>query len=98
MDYKNNLNGLDFAILIYEGGFNSNYFKDNYFDFTIGAVFAIIAGFIQCYPVFTGLSIDPKWLKIQFRIIFFGVNLTIFPTKLTKFWWNDTLSCHTIPA
>ena len=46
---------------------------------SIGAVFAIIAGFIQWYPLFTGLSINPKWLKIQFRIIFLGVNLTFFP-------------------
>ena len=44
-----------------------------------GAVFAIIAGFIQWYPLFTGHSINPKWLQIQFRIIFLGVNLTFFP-------------------
>merc|ERR1739845_251306 len=26
-----------------------------------------------------GLTMNPKWLKIQFMIIFIGVNLTFFP-------------------
>lgn len=46
---------------------------------SIGAVFAIIAGFIHWYPLLTGLSINDNWLKTQFTIIFFGVNLTFFP-------------------
>lgn len=46
---------------------------------SIGAVFGIIAGFIYWYPLFTGLRINNLWLKIQFTIIFIGVNLTFFP-------------------
>lgn len=46
---------------------------------SIGAVFAIIGGFIFWYPLLTGININRIYLKIQFRIIFIGVNLTFFP-------------------
>jgi cytochrome c oxidase subunit 1 len=46
---------------------------------SIGAVFAIIAGFIFWFSLFTGTVINKILIKIQFIIIFIGVNITFFP-------------------
>jgi len=45
----------------------------------IGAVFALIAGFVHWYPLITGLTLSPSHLKAQFFVLFIGVNLTFFP-------------------
>ena len=45
----------------------------------IGAVFALLGRFVNWFPLITGLTLQPTLLKIQFLVIFVGVNLTFFP-------------------
>ena len=46
---------------------------------SIGAVFAIFAGFIYWYPLFTGLTLNEVYMKINFYSMFIRVNIVFFP-------------------
>ncbi|YP_851000.1 cytochrome c oxidase subunit I (mitochondrion) [Priapulus caudatus] len=46
---------------------------------SMGAVFAIIGGLTLWLPLILGVSLHARWLKVQFVIMFLGVNLTFFP-------------------
>nr|WMD28012.1 cytochrome c oxidase subunit I [Elaphrothrips spiniceps] len=46
---------------------------------SMGAAFAIFAGLIFWFPLIMNISLNSFFLKIQFFMIFFGVNLTFFP-------------------
>ena len=46
---------------------------------SMGAVFAIFGRFIYWFPIIFGLILNSKWLKVQFFLMFIGVNLTFFP-------------------
>jgi cytochrome c oxidase subunit 1 len=46
---------------------------------SIGAVFALLAGFVFWFPAMTGLTLNDTYCKVHFVLMFVSVNITFFP-------------------
>lgn len=45
----------------------------------MGAVFALFAAICHWFPLIFGITLQERWTKAQFYLIFIGVNITFFP-------------------
>merc|ERR1711876_23373 len=58
----------------------------------IGAVFALLAAFVNWFPLMSGVTMSPFLLKAQFIVMFAGVNITFFSyTLLGACWYTASI-------
>nr|YP_009184011.1 cytochrome c oxidase subunit I [Octopus bimaculatus]ALN96940.1 cytochrome c oxidase subunit I [Octopus bimaculatus] len=58
---------------------------------SMGAVFALFAGFTHWYPLITGLSLNQQYTKSHFYMMFIGVNITFFPNTFSTSSYTTTM-------